>query len=129
MPIFQHPISPLAEQNAALRFNPITYRKNNIKIVIFCVTCDHTTSFLLNCRKICDSCNSLQLFRQRTQCGSGSITLFEDLHPFVQQQFPVGDVFDFPVLVHNKLGAGFHLENAVLAYLQQRLLRNFKAAS
>ena len=62
--IFQHPIGPLAEQNTALRFNPVTYRKNDIKIVIFRITCDQAISLLLNCRKFCDSCKSLQFFRQ-----------------------------------------------------------------
>jgi hypothetical protein len=48
MLIFQHPISPLAEQNATLRFNPITYGKNHIKVVKLDAALDGTPPFVLN---------------------------------------------------------------------------------
>ena len=57
---FQNLVGPLSELNATFGFYTISDRKYDIEVVIFYVASYPAISLNLNCRKICDSSNTVK---------------------------------------------------------------------
>ena len=53
--ILQNLIGPASELNASPGFDAVAYGNDHIQIIIFNISFDISSAFILNCRKICDS--------------------------------------------------------------------------